>query len=64
MGWSKNRQEKKMQKRRIDALPICNALDSEIPLLEPREEITFGKGNVMIIAEVRLEGSISKNNPR
>jgi len=63
MGWSKNREEGEVQRRRIDALPICNALDSESPLLELREFITFGKGDVSLVAEIRLEGSIPKDNP-
>lgn len=63
MCWSKNREEGEVQRRRIDALPICNALDSECPLLKLREVITFGKGDVRVIAEIRLEGSIPKDNP-
>ena len=50
-------------KWRIDVLPIGHTLDSESPLLELQEIITFDKGDVRLIAEVRLEGSVPKENP-
>jgi hypothetical protein len=49
-------------KKRIDVLPIGYTLDSESPLLELQEIITFGKGNDRLIAEVRLEGLVPKYN--
>jgi hypothetical protein len=49
-------------KRRIDVLPIGDTLDSESPFLELQKIITFGKGNDMMIAEVRLEGLVPKYN--
>ena len=51
------------RKWRIKALPIGNALDRLSTLLELQKVITFGKGNVRLIAEVRLEGSVPKENP-
>ena len=53
---------KRGAKRRIDVLPIGHTLDSESPLLELQEIITFGKGNDRLIAEVRLEGLVPKYN--
>lgn len=50
-------------KWRIDVLPIGHTLDSESPLLELQEIITFGKGDVRLIAEIRLEGLVPKDNP-
>jgi len=50
-------------KWRIDVLPIGHTLDSESPLLELQEIITFGKGDVRLIAEVRIEGLVPKDNP-
>jgi hypothetical protein len=50
-------------KWRINALPIGDTLDSQGPLLELQQVITFGKDDVRLIAEVRLEGFISKDNP-
>ena len=63
MGTSKKWEEGEVQKWRINALPIGDALDSQSPLLELQEVITFGKGDVRLIAEVRLEGSVPKDNP-
>ena len=51
------------RKRRISALPIGNALDSQSTLLNLQEVFTFGKGDVRLIAKVRLEGSFPKENP-
>ena len=51
------------QKWRISALPIGYALDSQSTLFELQEVITFGKGDIRLIAEVRLEGSVPKENP-
>ena len=53
-------QEIKNKKWRINALPIGDALDSQSTLLELQEVITFGKGDVKLIAKVRLEGSVPK----
>jgi hypothetical protein len=53
---------KRGAKRRIDVLPIGHTLDSESSLFELQEIITFGKGNVRLIAEVRLEGLVPKYN--
>jgi hypothetical protein len=50
-------------KWRIDILLIGHTLDSESPLLELQEIITFGKYDVRLIAEVRLEGLVPKDNP-
>lgn len=50
-------------KWRIDVLPIGHTLDSESPLLELQEIITFGKCDVRLIAEIRLEGLVPKDNP-
>jgi hypothetical protein len=50
-------------KKRIDILSIRHMLDSESPLLELQEIITFGKSDVRLIAEVRLQGLVPKNNP-
>ena len=63
MGTSKKWEKEEVQKWRILAIPIGNALDSQSPLLELQEVITFDKGDVRLIAEVKLEGSIPKNNP-
>jgi hypothetical protein len=43
-------------KWRIDVLRIGRTFTSESPLLELQEIITFDKGDVRLIAEVRLEG--------
>ena len=53
----------KRKKWRISALPIGDALDSQSTLLELQEVITFGKGDVRLIAEIRLYGSVPKENP-
>ena len=47
----------------MNALPIGDTLDSKSPLLKLQEVITFGKDDVRVIAEVRLEGSVPKENP-
>ena len=47
----------------MKALPIGHAIDSKSPLLKLQEVITFGKDNVMVIAKVRLEGFVPKENP-
>jgi hypothetical protein len=52
-----------VQKWRINALSIGDTLDSQGPFLELQELITFGKGDVRLIAKVRLKGSIPKDNP-
>ena len=57
---SNNCQEGEVQKRRIYALSTDDALDSGSLLLKLQEVITFGKGNVRLIAEVRLEDSIQR----
>ena len=46
----------------IDLLPICHTLDSESPLFELQEITTFGKGDIRLITEVRLEGFVPKDN--
>jgi hypothetical protein len=52
-----------MQKWRINALLIGDTLDSESALLELQEIITFGKRDIRLIAEVRLERPFPKDNP-
>ena len=37
--------------------------DSKSPLFKLQEVITFDKDNVRVIAEVRLEGFVPKENP-
>jgi hypothetical protein len=63
MGTNKKWEEGEVQKWRINALPIGDALDNQSPLLELQEVITFDKGNVRLIAEVRLEGFVPTDNP-
>ena len=63
MGTNKKWEEGEVKKWKIHAIPIGDALDSQSPLLELQEVITFGKGVVRLIAEVRLEGSVPKDNP-
>ena len=63
METSKKWEEGEVQKWRINAILIGDALDSHSPLLEPQEVITFGKCNVRLIAEAKLEGSVPKDNP-
>jgi hypothetical protein len=46
----------------MNAVPIGNAFDSKSPLLKFQEIITFGKDNVRVIAKVRLEGFVPKEN--
>ena len=48
---------------KISVLPIGDAFDSQSMLLKLQVVITFGKRDVKIIAEVRLEGFVPKENP-
>ncbi len=70
MNWSARMQEMKCKrasnqekKWKISVLPIGDPLDSQSTLLELQEVITFGKRDVRLIAEVRLEGFVPKENP-
>ena len=70
MKWSARMQEMKCKRNRnqekkwkISVLPIGDPLDSQSTLLELQEVITFGKRDVRLIAEVRLEGFVPKENP-
>ena len=63
MEMSKKWEEGEVQKWRINASPIRDALDSQSPFLELQEVITFGKGDVRLIVEVRLESSVPMDNP-
>ena len=59
---SKKWEEKEVPKLRMNALPIGDTLDSNNPLLKLQDVMTIGKDDVMVIAEVRFEGSVLKEN--
>ena len=51
METSKKWKEEEVQKWKINALRIGDALDSHSSLFKLQEVITFGKGDVRLIAE-------------